>query len=159
MDLLGTDLFAWAASLGADTSSVRPGCSPLGGLGVFATCDVPSGGVLLSCPLRLVLRASTAFADPVIGDPLRTLRAELGEAVVDARVVLCVLLLHCRRQGAAGGFAHYVEALPGDELVASLPSCWSDAELEARLSGTPLLDEARRDRRRRAAPRGPRRAH
>ena len=138
-------LFSWARQHGG-VSALAPCVSRLGGLGCCAMEAASSGAELMRCPLRNVLRASMALSDPLIGGPLTTLRDELGDAVLDTRVLLCVLLLHCRRQGPSSFFCAYVRSLPGDELVESLPCCWSDAELEARLSGTPLLDEAQRDR-------------
>ena len=145
MSAAAAELFSWATGEGA-TLGVEPCHSALGGLGCRATESASSGAELMRCPLRLVLRASMALSDPTIGGPLTTLRGELGEAVLDTRFLLCVLLLHCRRQGPSSFFSAYVQCLPGDELVKSLPCCWSDAELEARLSGTPLLGEARRGR-------------
>ena len=41
----------------------------------------------------------------------------------------------------SGYWSPYARALPGDELVASLPSSWSDAEIEERLRGTSLFAE------------------
>ena len=38
----------------------------------------------------------------------------------------------------SGYWATYARSLPGDELVASLPSSWSEPELERRLGGTSL---------------------
>ena len=104
-------LLAWAAAEGASVSRVTAGSSPLGGLGLFAATDVPSGQELLRCPLRLVLRASMALDDPVIGGPLTALRAELGEQVVDDRLLLRLLLLHLHAQGAGGRFWPYLAAL------------------------------------------------
>ena len=132
-------LLAWAAAEGASVGRVTGGCSPLGGLGLFAATEVPAGEELLRCPLRLVLRASMALDDPVIGGPLTALRGELGERVVDDRLLLRLLLLHLHAQGAGGRFWPYFDALPPrDALVASLPSSWDAEQLRTRLGGTAL---------------------
>ena len=109
-------LLTWAAAEGASVSRVTAGSSPLGGLGLFAATDVPSGQELLRCPLRLVLRASMALDDPVIGGPLTVLRGELGEQVVDDRLLLRLLLLHLHAQGAGGRFWPYLAALQPDRI-------------------------------------------
>ena len=46
----------------------------------------------------------------------------------------------------SGYWATYARSLPGDELVASLPSSWSEPELERRLGGTSLLPEVLAER-------------
>ena len=46
----------------------------------------------------------------------------------------------------SGYWAAYTRALPGDELVASLPSSWSEPELERRLGGTSLFPEVLAER-------------
>ena len=46
----------------------------------------------------------------------------------------------------SGYWAAYARSLPGDELVASLPSSWSEPELERRLGGTSLLPEVLAER-------------
>ena len=109
-------LLTWAAAEGASVSRVTAGSSPLGGLGLFAATDVPAGQELLRCPLRLVLRASMALDDPVIGGPLTVIRGELGEQVVDDRLLLRLLLLHLHAEGAGGRFWPYLAALQPDRI-------------------------------------------
>jgi len=46
----------------------------------------------------------------------------------------------------SGYWATYARSLPGDELVASLPSSWSEPELERRLGGTSLFPEVLAER-------------
>ena len=146
-------LLAWAAAEGASVGRVTGGHSPLGGLGLFAATDVPAGEELLRCPLRLVLRASMALDDPVIGGPLTALRGELGERVVDDRLLLRLLLLHLHAQGAGGRFWPYFDALPPRAaLVASLPSSWGAEQLRARLGGTALERTRTRTRTRTLTP-------
>ena len=107
-------LLAWATAEGADVAPVTAAASPLGGLGVFAAKDVAAGQQIMCSPLRLVLRASMALSDPVIGFPLTTMRRELGAKALHDRLLICLLLLHLRRQGPSGFFAPYLAALPGD---------------------------------------------
>jgi len=123
---------AWAAP--DAPIAVRAGPSPLGGFGLFASEDVPRGATLAACPLSKLLRASGALRDPIIGEPLATLRDK-----IDDRALLWILLMHCRDRGDLHNV--YVTSLPGDELVKSLPMHWSAEDLR-QLEGTPLFKQA-----------------
>ena len=118
----------------ATFSGVQMGQSA-GGLGVFSTRDIPSGGEVFRCPCSVLLTAQAALSDATIGDHLQ------DSAVahqLDDRWRVILLLMHRRREGSP-----YALSLPGLELVHSLPLHWTEREQQELLGGTALLQQAR----------------
>ena len=107
------------------------------GWGVF-NIDA-SGPFLFRCPASVALTPDQAMADKTIGAALKKCSPALG----DEHLVL-LLLLHCRRLGAASRWHPYVEALPSDDEAESLlPMFWPEAEQNELLGGTPALRQSR----------------
>lgn len=146
----GEALLTWLTHEGA-SHGVRLGPGP-GGLAVFAATDVHAGEALFRCPIARVMRAADTEARAWDGDGEETMlrrrfcaaldRVRVRGRELDQRTRVQLLLLHERRR-PGGRWAPYVDALPGEELVGTLPIGWSDEDLERRLRGTALLEETR----------------
>ena len=172
----GASLLAWLEREGCEHCVRLGETPGAGGVGVFASRDVERDEVLISCPMRTVISAAetrldldegmAAFAKAM--DDVRIARggSPEGDPLDDSTRMQLVLLRERHiaetnpsetpfeeQKGDEGDDARrsgywsaYVRALPGDELVASLPSSWSEPEIERRLSGTSLFAEVLAER-------------
>ena len=172
----GASLLAWLEREGCEHCVRLGETPGAGGVGVFASRDVERDEVLISCPMRTVISAAetrldldegmAAFAKAM--DDVRIARggSPEGDPLDDSTRMQLVLLRERHiaetnpsetpfeeQKGDEGDDARrsgywsaYVRALPGDELVASLPSSWSEPEIERRLGGTSLFAEVLAER-------------
>lgn len=154
----GAALLAWLEGEGC-AHAVRLGETPdAGGVGVFAARDVKRGETLVAMPAACAMRAEDTRASPDDDDATADFKAALDHlrgadgAPIDDSARVQLLLLRERAAAwtdgirSGGRWAHYVRALPGDELVRALPLSWSDENLRRRLAGTAMHADVLADR-------------
>lgn len=120
-----------AAFVGAmDEIRVPRDCAPPGASG-----GSPEGDPLDdSTRMQLVLLRERHLAETNDEDENRDARKRKRDVDVDVDVRF------------SGYWSPYVRALPGDELVASLPLSWSESDIHKRLEGTALFAEVQTER-------------
>jgi hypothetical protein len=75
------------------------------GRGVKAAADMKKGNPLFSCPIKLLVSASAARAEPTLGPAFAQLSLRDDD-------ILALFLLHERRKGVASAHAHHIASLP-----------------------------------------------
>lgn len=154
----GAALLAWLEGEGC-AHALRLGETPdAGGVGVFAARDVKRGETLMVMPAACAMRAADTRASPDDDDATADFKAALDRlrgadgAPIDDSARVQLLLLRERAAAwtdgirSGGRWAHYVRALPGDELTRALPLSWSDENLRRRLAGTAMHADVLADR-------------
>jgi hypothetical protein len=154
----GGALLAWLEGEGC-AHALRLGETPdAGGVGVFAARDVKRGETLVVMPAACAMRAADTRASPDDDDATADFKAALDHlrgadgAPIDDSARVQLLLLRERAAAwtdgirSGGRWAHYVRALPGDELTRALPLSWSDEDLRRRLAGTAMHADVLADR-------------
>lgn len=101
-------------------------------VGLICTKDVQQDGVILAIPETLAVTTLDAEKQETIGPIVSSNCSEL--------VALTLWLMAERAKGAGSEYATLLSTLP--ERTNS-PLLWSDAELEALLKGSPVLEESR----------------
>ncbi|KAL6761322.1 hypothetical protein V8C86DRAFT_881423 [Haematococcus lacustris] len=124
-------LLKWARSQGCGTRKLAI-CSTLPRAFV-ASEDVCVGDTLVVIPQRVLLHADCAYRDPEFGQAFSRLKEEL-HVELDARSVLCLLLIVEKAKQQSSGWAPYISLLPD---VYDDPYWWHEDQLQL-LRGTRL---------------------
>ena len=141
---------AWVREHGGQVQGVAFDGARGGVQAESAEGDLSVGSCVLRIPMRLCITGREARASPM-GRAAKDAATAVGASTLSRSTDDVVLAFHLAADVARGSLAFhapYYATLPvnDDDPRCMLPRCWSDAELESLLGGSPSAAEAHRAR-------------